>query len=249
MTRLLRFASLLLLVGVADAWANGTITHLSGSVMVERADGTAVPATTGTKVLAGDTIVTAAGAYARMEMTDRGEIVLRPGTRIKIESYAFNEAKPQEDSFVFSMLKGGLRTVTGLIGKRGNRDAYELKTPTATIGIRGTDYTGRVCAGSECGALPPGTYLHVANGSIFTSNGSGGLLLGSGQSAHVPQFTPPVLLPRDPGIGFTPPPTVPRPGGGAAPPGGGQGGAGPGGPPGAPGGGPSAEGGADCTIE
>src|SRR3990170_2668745 len=38
---------------------------------------------------------------------------------------------------VFGLLRGALRTVTGLIG-RVNRDAYLIQTPTATVGIRGT---------------------------------------------------------------------------------------------------------------
>ena len=39
------------------------------------------------------------------------------------------------------MFRGGLRTITGAIGKR-NRNAYRVKTPVATIGIRGTEWTG-----------------------------------------------------------------------------------------------------------
>lgn len=98
---------------------------------------------------AGHTLVTGAGAYARMEMTDGGEMVLRPDSQLKVESYKFVQAKPAEDSFIFSMLKGGLRTVTGLIGKRGDKDAYELKTFTATIGIRGPQFDLRVCDGNS----------------------------------------------------------------------------------------------------
>lgn len=193
----------------ATAWADGTLTHLSGPISVEKADGMKLAATPGAKVVAGDTVVTGEGGYARMEMTDGGEMVLRPDSRLKIESYRFNEAKPQEDNFVFSMLKGGLRTVTGLIGKRGNRDAYELKTSTATIGIRGTQYDARVCE-RNCGALPDGTYVSVRFGQIHTRNGFGGLDVGAGHAAHVPANSPPVMLPRDPGIGFTPPPEIPK---------------------------------------
>lgn len=198
------------LVVAAEACANGTVTHFSGAVTVERADGTALPATPGAKVRDGDSVVTGAGGYARLEMTDGGEMVLRPDTRLKIESYKFNESKPQEDNFVLRLVKGGLRTVSGLIGKRGNRDAYEMKTQTATIGIRGTQWDTRVCD-SNCGRLPPGTYVSVQFGAIHTANSFGGLDVAAGHAAHVPQFSPPVLLPRDPGIGFTPPPAVPKP--------------------------------------
>lgn len=47
-----------------------------------------------------------------------------------------------------TLLKGGFRTVSGLIGKV-NRDAYRITTPVATIGVRGTRYSARLCQG-EC---------------------------------------------------------------------------------------------------
>lgn len=202
-------APLLLLFGIATAWADGTLTHMSGAVSVQKRDGGTTPGAVGTKVLAGESVITGSGGYARLEMTDGGEMVLRPDSQLKVESYKYVEAKPAEDSFVFSMIKGGLRTVTGLIGKRGNRDAYELRTATATIGIRGTQFDLRVCA-ANCGALADGTYLAVRFGAVQTSNAQGSLAVAAGQVAHVPPQRPPVMLPRDPGIGFTPPAVIPK---------------------------------------
>lgn len=193
----------------ASARADGTITHLSGVVSVQKSDGKTLPGAIGVKVLVGDVVHTGVGGYARIEMTDGGEMVMRPDSQLQIDNYHFVAAKPAEDAFVFRMLKGGLRTVTGLVGKRGNKDAYELKTQNATIGIRGTQFDIRVCQ-ANCGALADGTYLSVRLGAIQASNAEGSLLVASGQVAHVPPRLPPVMLPRDPGIGFTPPPAVPR---------------------------------------
>jgi hypothetical protein len=203
------FAVLLLMLCAASAWAEGTLTHLSGPVSVQTADGKTVPGTAGLKVNVGDTVITGALGYARMEMTDGGEMVLRPDSRLKLEKYQFTKEKPADDNFVFSMLKGGLRTVTGLIGKRGNKDAYSAQTPTATIGIRGTQYDMRVCQ-ANCGSLADGTYLAVRFGSVQTSNAQGTLAVAAGQAAHVPPQRAPVMLPRDPGIGFTPPAVIPK---------------------------------------
>jgi len=202
-------AALLLALCAATAWANGTLTHLSGAVSIQKADGKTSPAAVGTVVSAGDTVITGALGYVRMEMTDGSEMVLRPDSQLKLELYQFAQTKPAEDNLVFSMLKGGLRTVTGLIGKRGNRDAYSAKTPTATIGIRGTQYDLRVCQ-ANCGSLADGTYLAVRFGAIQTSNAQGTLAVAAGQVAHVPPQRPPVMLPRDPGIGFTPPAVIPK---------------------------------------
>lgn len=209
MTRSLWMGAWLLLSGVSAAWADGTLTHMSGLVTVRSADGRTEPGRVGAKVNAGDTVMTGAGGYARMEMSDGSEMVLRPDSQLKVENYKFVEAKPAEDSFIFSMLKGGLRTITGLVGKRGNKNAYELKTVTATIGIRGTQFDLRVCQ-DDCGALPEGTYVAVRFGSVQASNAQGSLAVEAGQVAHVPPRLQPVILQRDPGIGFTPPTVIPK---------------------------------------
>lgn len=192
-----------------SAWANGTLTHLSGPVSILKADGKTVPGVQGVKVNAGDTVITGAGGFVRMETTDGGEMVMRPDSQLKIEAYNFSVAQPAEDSFVFSMLKGGMRTISGLISKRGNKDAYKLTTKTATIGIRGTQYDLRVCE-ANCGALNDGTYVAVRFGAVQASNTQGTLNVVAGQVAFVPLQLPPVILPRDPGIGFTPPAVIPK---------------------------------------
>ena len=199
-----------LLCAVAPlAWADGTITHLSGSVSVRSADGRIVPGAPGVKVTQGDTAMTGAGGYVRIEMTDGGEMVLRPNAMLKIEAYSFEPGKPESDSFIFSMLRGGLRTVTGLISKRGDKDSYKLRTGTATIGIRGTQFDLRVCL-ADCGTLADGTYVAVKSGAVLAANTAGNQLVSSGQVAFVPPILPPIILPRDPGIGFTPPSVIPK---------------------------------------
>lgn len=207
--RLPILAALTLMLCAVSSWADGTLTHLSGPVSVQTADGKTMAATPGVKVVVGDTVITGASGYGRMEMTDGGEIVLRPDSQLKVEKYQYAKDQPAQDSFVFSVFKGGLRTVTGLIGKRGNRDAYAAQTPTATIGIRGTQYDMRVCQ-ANCGALADGTYLSVRFGALQAFNPQGSLGVAAGQVAFVPPQRAPVLLPRDPGIGFTPPAVIPK---------------------------------------
>ena len=46
----------------------------------------------------------------------------------------------------FRLVKGGFRSVSGVIGKL-NREDYRVSTPVATIGIRGTVYSARLCEG------------------------------------------------------------------------------------------------------
>lgn len=199
----------LLLGWNAVALADGKLTNLSGPVQIRKADGTLVVAAPESRVRPGETVLTGANGFARLITTDGGEIVLRPNSEFFMEQYRYSADQPDQDSFVYSLLKGGLRTVTGLIGKRGNRDAYRGQTVTATIGIRGTFFEVRVC-NNDCGSLPNGTYFQVRSGSISTGNSFGDITMSAGQIVFVPPDAAPQLLPRDPGIGFTTPQDFPK---------------------------------------
>jgi hypothetical protein len=102
------------------------------------------------EVLAGDLLITAKDSYAQVQMNDGAQMTLRPHSNLKIEAFQFRKEEPQADNAVLRLLKGGFRTVTGLIGKRGNADAYKVRAASATIGIRGTDFTSRLCATRDC---------------------------------------------------------------------------------------------------
>ena len=71
--------------------------------------------------------------------SDGQRVVLNENTELKIVDYSYTEANPQGDRMVFDLLRGGARFVTGLLGKR-SQSAFQMRTPHATIGIRGTDF-------------------------------------------------------------------------------------------------------------
>jgi hypothetical protein len=166
-------------IPAAQAATAGQITHLSGTLSAKKADGSSKLLSVKSDVAEGDTLTTEAETYARVKFADGGEVVLRPGTQLKIESYAYNAARPESDNIVMSMFKGGLRAVTGLIGKR-NREKVTFATETATIGIRGTHFGALLCQ-NDCGGVPTtggtppanGLHVDVTTGSITMSNAAG----------------------------------------------------------------------------
>lgn len=125
----------------------------------------------GEAVNSGDTVVTSSNSYVRMKFIDGASVILRPNSRFHIEEYQVAEKEEENRSF-FSLVKGGFRAVTGAIGRR-NRSGYRVRTAVATIGIRGTDYSMRTCAG-DCGNNPDGDYYQVHEGGIFVSTEGGG---------------------------------------------------------------------------
>ncbi len=144
----------------------GEVTLLTGKATAITSDGVVRSLSKGSVVNSGEVISSGAGSYINLKFRDGGLILLRPNTRFQIESYTYGPEKPARASdgansrptasdlaraptarprAFFRLLKGGLRTVTGLIGKVNHND-YRLATPTATIGIRGTEVFSFTCS-------------------------------------------------------------------------------------------------------
>ena len=133
------FIAMLLLSQLAMAKAVGTVTFSAGDVTIAHADKTVTNATKNAELYVGDAIETKEGRV-QLSMIDGGKISLQPNSIYKINQFEF-AGKEDGSEFNFTeLVKGGLRTVSGLIGHK-NRDHYQLKTAVATIGIRGTEYT------------------------------------------------------------------------------------------------------------
>jgi len=175
------------LAAAALAWplaasAQATVQFLSGTLHVQRADGTVRLLSEKSDLKVGDVVTTERESYAQVKFTDGGQVTLRPQTQVKIDAYNFSEKEPEKDGFAMSLIKGGLRSITGLVGKRGNREAYRLRTATATVGIRGTDFVAIVIpAGGQAG-LQPGTYVTVTQGAVGVIAGGAEQLVGAGQT-------------------------------------------------------------------
>lgn len=146
------FAALLLMTSTAVQAADnaGTVGYMSGALVAQRADGTVKVLAPKSEILPGDMLITAKDSYAQVKMNDGSQMTLRPNSNLRIEAFQFNKEVPQSDNMVLRLLKGGFRTVTGMIGKRGNADAYRVRAASATIGIRGTDFSSRLCVTKDC---------------------------------------------------------------------------------------------------
>jgi len=196
------FAALCLLVS-SGAWAAaGKTIFASGEVQAQDPQNVSRALRRGDAVNSGDTLITGNGKL-QVRFSDGGLVSLQEHTRFVVDDYNFEESG---DKASFSLLKGGLRAVTGTIGVR-SKETYSVTTPVATIGIRGTGFTLRYCAG-DCPPVngkpqPDGLYVSTQDGMIYIANPAGIIDLAVGQSAFVasrqtpPELidTPPLLLP------------------------------------------------------
>ena len=215
-------ASLFLLAGLilsTPSWAEsvGNITHLGGVLRATRADGTSRILSVKSEVKEGDTLRTEKNTYARIKFVDGGEVVLRPETIFKVDAYSYR-ATPEpahKDNILFGLVKGGLRSVTGLLGKR-SPDAFKMNTATATIGIRGTHFGALLCD-NDCAGIPTisghppenGLHTDTASGTTFITNAAGTIDVPAGSFSFTPDaHTPPKLVPPSEGIQVTMPPAI-----------------------------------------
>ncbi len=64
---------------------------------------------------------------------DETNLSLGPNTKITLDRFVY-DADPANSAFVLTITEGALRFATGVLSS----DSYEIHTPVATIGIRGT---------------------------------------------------------------------------------------------------------------
>jgi len=210
--RMLKLSMALALAAAATGvLASGQVTQLAGTLSVRKADGSVRILSQRSQVENGDTVNTERDSYAQIRFTDGAQLTLKPNTSVRIVNVTYAQDKPKEDSFLYRLVKGGLRAVTGIVGKR-SQDKYEMGTATATIGIRGTTFSADDCVSAreqsaDCARLDAAVYVGVADGEVVVRNGQGELGLSAGQFGLISQNQRPLFLSTDPGLQFTPPAT------------------------------------------
>lgn len=210
---LLAGAWLFAAAGAQATQAAGQFLSVAGDVRIVGRDGAQRPAARAAEFREGESIVTGPGALGQIRMADGSLMSVRADTEMKLDRFSFTGQNDPNPSFLLSVVKGGFRTITGLIGKI-KRDSYRVATPSATLGIRGTDFE-LVHVQQQLAQTPPGTYNRVYEGVTSFQNIAGATVLVSrDQTAFVPLpgTTPPVLV-APPAAIFgrpTPPPSGPR---------------------------------------
>lgn len=167
---------LMLLMPATPAQAQGNdagkVLMSLGDVQVSRG-GKAIPLKKGDAVQVGDVILTGPTSNAQVRMSDGAVIAIRAQTEFKISEYSFNGKADGTEKASLSLVKGGVRAVTGVIG-RENKDNLKVDAVVATIGIRGTGFNIVYCQGNCSNAdrtpAKDGLYAGVFEGKVAVAN-------------------------------------------------------------------------------
>ena len=142
-----------------------------------------------------DILTTDHTSEAQIVFTDNSLLTFLPDTKLSIDQYQYH-AKTKSGSvgkYVMNLVEGGFRTITGLIAKNNPSD-YQVNTPVATIGVRGTDYAAFVHGGHLSMAYYAGTpCVHNKQGSLCLTAALPYASVGIGTSPVAAKEVPPIF--------------------------------------------------------
>lgn len=133
----LAIALLFGLATAAGAAEIGQIKIVKGQVAIER-QGQTLPAPVGTRLQTSDVVKTGADGSVGITMDDDSLLSVGPNSALSLDRYAFDSTTNQ-GRFDTSLNKGTLAVISGRIAKQ-SPDAMTVRTPTAILGVRGTEF-------------------------------------------------------------------------------------------------------------
>ena len=164
----------------------GNITESSGSNGVKRDGGIEISGSQDLDILFKDTLETAQGRMKVMFL-DETNLSLTEHSEVTIDEYIF-DPNPTKSKLAMSFVQGTARFATGRLGLVPKENIV-INTPTATIGVRGTDFTTTVDElGRSLVILLPETECTIdgdcsPSGEITVTNDGGQVVLSEAYAA------------------------------------------------------------------
>jgi hypothetical protein len=157
---LLAAVSLLCPKGLAAAGI-GQVVQLEGPVDILRGGKLpAIPLKLQDSIDPGDVIRTKTGGKVQLKFIDDTTMTVAPGSRVAVESYLYDPGQGQRNA-VLQVFMGLVETTVTKILKP-DREDFILKTNTAVMGVRGTQWYTRL--------FPTGTEIYTENSKLAVRN-------------------------------------------------------------------------------
>lgn len=116
----------------AEPQAIGTATMIENMVTAELVNDRR-QLKTGDDVRQNETLETAPSSFGEFQLKDDTKLALGPGARIVLDKFVYDPDRTN-GSIVINLAKGAFRFITG----KASKPAYEIRTPTSTLTVRGT---------------------------------------------------------------------------------------------------------------
>ena len=158
------------------AMASAVVTTATGTTQVQAGTASARPLRVGDRVNQGDTVVTGPASSLVLKFDDGQVTALTSNSRLTVTAFRYTPST-QRGNVVLSLISGGMRMVSGLIGKN-QPENVAVRAVTATIGIRGTDISVSLLGGDVLLTVNDGQATFTVNGQTVTVPVNTGAFLG-----------------------------------------------------------------------
>lgn len=144
----------------------------------------------GMGVFQNEVVTTGENSSAQLMFLDETTLTLSAKARIVLDKFVYNPKRSSGD-IVFNVVKGAFRFVTG----SADPNSYKIKTPVATLAIRGTIVEGYIdTSGNAVFVVVEGAITVSVNGqTILVNAGSYVVVTPSGQVIQGGNWTGPIL--------------------------------------------------------
>ena len=124
----------------------GTIKTSRGEAQILRG-GASLPASVGASLQVNDSIVTGADGAVGITLRDNTRLTAGPNTTLDINTFRFDKTT-HKGAVDASVKRGSLSVISGKIA-RASPDGVQFRTPTVTLGVRGTEFIIDAGTGAE----------------------------------------------------------------------------------------------------
>ncbi len=145
----------------------GTVSSVNGEVT--RGGGGSIKA--GDSVSQGEVIKSSSGGSAKITFSDGTSMSVGSSAQVTLSHFVYADKKKTFEKASFDLAKGAFRFATG----NSDKKAYEVKTPTSTLSVRGTVFTMNV--------TEKNTTVNVISGTVVFCQGGKCQAVEAGQSA------------------------------------------------------------------
>ena len=152
----------------------GEVILANGTFLAIQSDSSSRSLTRGSEFYQGDRLWTGPRTKAQIRFSDGAIMTLRADTEFRVDEYEFDSQNANRNKSFFTLIKGGFRTITGLIS-RLKPDSYKVKTSYAIVGVRGTTYET---------VIDNALYVAAWQGTVSVENDAGETILGFGQDTN-----------------------------------------------------------------
>jgi hypothetical protein len=192
-------AVMMLASSAADATAQtraGSVVEIQGVASIER-NGRTTPIALATPVMEGDRIATADRGSVTVGLIDGSRLTLAESSSMIIYRAKVAPAIAGLAGRFFVKLFNG--TLGSIVTPAPDHAAqFEVRTPNAVVGVRGTDFTTKYVAGKPCPGFPQclrytdvGVYKGIVEVSNPTNPKAAAVRVSSGYETTVPCELPP----------------------------------------------------------